>query len=138
MPAVRVEGLTKSYGQTRAVAGVDFAIETGEVVAILGPNGAGKTTTVEMLEGVFTLMLVIGAATFSALGLAVAAMTPSARAAPAVANFVLLPLAFISGIFYPLNGAPEWLQELAGLLPLEPLVSSAVDIFNPTIEVGFP
>ena len=51
IPVVRVEGLNKSYGQTRAVDGIDFTIETGEVVAILGPNGAGKTTTVEMLEG---------------------------------------------------------------------------------------
>lgn len=52
MPAaVRVRGLTKSYGTTRAVAGVDFEIGEGEVVAILGPNGAGKTTTVEMIEG---------------------------------------------------------------------------------------
>lgn len=51
MPAIEVRDLTKSYGDVRAVAGVDFRIETGEVVAILGPNGAGKTTTVEMLEG---------------------------------------------------------------------------------------
>lgn len=51
IPVVRVEGLTKSYGQTLAVDGIDFTIETGEVVAILGPNGAGKTTTAEMLEG---------------------------------------------------------------------------------------
>jgi len=84
------------------------------------------------------LLLLIGAATFSALGLAVAAVTPSANAAPAVANFVILPLAFISGIFFPLDDAPEWLQTVAGLLPLEPLVSSTVESFNPTIDPGFP
>ena len=38
MPAVRVRGLTKSYGSTMAVDSVDFDIEDGEVVAILGPN----------------------------------------------------------------------------------------------------
>lgn len=51
MTAVRVHELTKSYGPTTAVDGIEFAIEQGEVVAILGPNGAGKTTTVEMIEG---------------------------------------------------------------------------------------
>ncbi|HJQ78136.1 MAG TPA: ABC transporter ATP-binding protein [Acidimicrobiia bacterium] len=51
MSAVRVEGLTKVYGHVTAVDGIDFEIETGEVVAVLGPNGAGKTTTVEMIEG---------------------------------------------------------------------------------------
>jgi ABC-2 type transport system ATP-binding protein len=48
---VRVRGLTKSYGDLRAVAGIDLAIRRGEVFALLGPNGAGKTTTVEILEG---------------------------------------------------------------------------------------
>lgn len=51
MPAIRVQGLTKTYGDVVAVDSIDFEIEEGEVVAILGPNGAGKTTTVEMLEG---------------------------------------------------------------------------------------
>jgi ABC-2 type transport system ATP-binding protein len=49
--AVEVRGLRKSYGDLVAVAGVDFAIEAGEVFSLLGPNGAGKTTTVEILEG---------------------------------------------------------------------------------------
>jgi ABC-2 type transport system ATP-binding protein len=49
--AVHVQGLTKSYGNVQAVAGIDFRIAQGEVFALLGPNGAGKTTTVEILEG---------------------------------------------------------------------------------------
>jgi ABC-2 type transport system ATP-binding protein len=49
--ALRVRGLTKSYGSTRAVAGIDLDVSRGEVFALLGPNGAGKTTTVEILEG---------------------------------------------------------------------------------------
>jgi ABC-2 type transport system permease protein len=85
----------------------------------------------------FALLLVLGAGTFSALGLGVAAVTPSARAAPAIANFVVLPLAFISGVFFPLDNAPEWLQTVAGLLPLEPLATAAIDTFNAN-QVGFP
>jgi ABC-2 type transport system ATP-binding protein len=49
--AVRVRGLVKSYGDVKAVRGVDLDIRTGEIFALLGPNGAGKTTTVEILEG---------------------------------------------------------------------------------------
>ncbi len=51
MSAIRVTGLEKRYGDTRAVAGVDLHIDEGEVFALLGPNGAGKTTSVEILEG---------------------------------------------------------------------------------------
>jgi ABC-2 type transport system ATP-binding protein len=49
--AVRVRGLVKSYGDVKAVRGIDLDIRTGEILALLGPNGAGKTTTVEILEG---------------------------------------------------------------------------------------
>lgn len=51
MPAVSVEHLAKSYGDTVAVRDVSFEVEKGEVFALLGPNGAGKTTCVEILEG---------------------------------------------------------------------------------------
>ncbi|MCL5947647.1 MAG: ABC transporter ATP-binding protein [Actinobacteria bacterium] len=51
MPAIEVKGLVKSYGNLRAVDGVDLCVEAGEVYCFLGPNGAGKTTTVEILEG---------------------------------------------------------------------------------------
>jgi ABC-2 type transport system ATP-binding protein len=51
MPAVEVTDLAVHYGDVRAVDGLSFAADAGEVVVLLGPNGAGKTTTVETLEG---------------------------------------------------------------------------------------
>ncbi len=48
---VEVEGLQKAYGATRAVDGVTFTVEQGEVFGMVGPNGAGKTTTIECIEG---------------------------------------------------------------------------------------
>lgn len=48
---ISVKDLKKSYGKFKAVKGVTFEIEKGEVFGILGPNGAGKTTTLEMMEG---------------------------------------------------------------------------------------
>ncbi|HXW87913.1 MAG TPA: ATP-binding cassette domain-containing protein [Streptosporangiaceae bacterium] len=47
--AIRAEGLVKSFGKTRALAGVDLAAEVGTVLGVLGPNGAGKTTAVRIL-----------------------------------------------------------------------------------------
>jgi ABC-2 type transport system ATP-binding protein len=49
--AIQVDGLVKSYGSNRAVDGISFSVEQGEIFGLLGPNGAGKTTTVEILEG---------------------------------------------------------------------------------------
>ncbi|MEA3078304.1 MAG: type transport system ATP-binding protein [Actinomycetota bacterium] len=47
--AVRAEGLTKRFGKTEALRGVDIEIERGTVLGVLGPNGAGKTTAVRIL-----------------------------------------------------------------------------------------
>ena len=51
MQAVEVNELTKFWGETRAVDGISFQVENGEVFGFLGPNGAGKTTTIKMLVG---------------------------------------------------------------------------------------
>ncbi|MFF7113996.1 ATP-binding cassette domain-containing protein [Streptomyces albogriseolus] len=48
-PAIETAGLVKTFGETRAVDGVDLTVPTGTVYGVLGPNGAGKTTTVKML-----------------------------------------------------------------------------------------
>src|ERR671939_2057435 len=49
--AISVSGLVKTFGQTRALDGLDLTVETGEVHGFLGPNGAGKTTTIRVLLG---------------------------------------------------------------------------------------
>lgn len=47
---IQVENLVKTYGQIRAVDGITFQVNRGDIFGMLGPNGAGKTTTVEILE----------------------------------------------------------------------------------------
>jgi ABC-2 type transport system ATP-binding protein len=47
--AVQASGLVKSFGDTRAVDGIDLIVPSGSVFGLLGPNGAGKTTTIRML-----------------------------------------------------------------------------------------
>lgn len=51
MTLLRVDRLSKSFGQLRAVDGVSFEIREGEIYGLLGPNGAGKTTTISMVCG---------------------------------------------------------------------------------------
>jgi len=54
MDAIRTKGLTRCFGERRAVDGLDLTVEQGELFALLGQNGAGKTTTIRMLCGLLT------------------------------------------------------------------------------------
>lgn len=54
MKVVEAVELRKSFGERRAVDGLSFSIEDGEIFGFLGPNGAGKTTTIRMLTGLLT------------------------------------------------------------------------------------
>jgi len=51
MPAVRLENVTKRYGDLTAVDGLSFDVRRGEVLGLLGPNGSGKSTTMKMVLG---------------------------------------------------------------------------------------
>jgi ABC-2 type transport system ATP-binding protein len=51
MTAIRTRGLTKEFGDLRAVNAIDLDLPAGGVVGFVGPNGAGKSTTIRMLLG---------------------------------------------------------------------------------------
>ncbi|HXP19074.1 MAG TPA: ABC transporter permease [Streptosporangiaceae bacterium] len=68
----------------------------------------------------FVIMLVVGAATFCALGLAITAVIPNADASPAIVNATILPLLFLSGIFIPFgNNTPSWILWIARIFPVK-------------------
>ncbi len=50
-PMIRVHKLHRNYGATRALRGIDFELQAGEILGFLGPNGAGKTSTLKVLSG---------------------------------------------------------------------------------------
>ena len=75
--------------------------------------------------------LAVGAAAFSALGIAITSAIPTEAAAPAVANAVSLPLFFISGIFVPAESIPEWLLSIADVFPLKPFADALFNAIDP-------
>ena len=64
---IEVKGLVKTYGPKRAVNGVSFRVNRGDILGFLGPNGAGKSTTMKMITGF--LRPDSGTATVDAAGL---------------------------------------------------------------------
>ncbi|GIK77304.1 MAG: ATP-binding cassette domain-containing protein [Acidobacteria bacterium] len=74
-PAILVRGLVKSYGDVRALDGIDLEAERGSVLGVLGPNGAGKTTAVRIL----TTLLRPDAGTAEVIGLDVVEQAPALR-----------------------------------------------------------
>ena len=55
MKILECSGLDKMYGKVKAVDGLSFSVEKGELLGLLGPNGAGKTTTIKMILGLTSL-----------------------------------------------------------------------------------
>ena len=49
--AVEIRGLSKSFGRTKALDGLDLTVAPGDITGFLGPNGAGKSTTIRVLLG---------------------------------------------------------------------------------------
>jgi ABC-2 type transport system permease protein len=77
------------------------------------------------------LTLVVSVLCFSALGFAAAALVPSENAAPPIANAIVLPLEFISGIFVPADQIPKWMLDVAAVFPIRPSFEALLHAFNP-------
>lgn len=84
-------------------------------------------------EGVLSLVLsvLIGAASFAALGLALTALIPSESAAPAITNAIVLPLYFISDVFIVGTDKPRVLEQIANLFPIQHLAAALQESFDP-------
>lgn len=106
-----------SYMSARILHSVAIAIV---LVVLCGAFGAivyGATLPSNTLPA-FALTLIVGAASFCALGVAVTAVIPNADASPAVVNGTILPLLFVSNVFIPLQNPPQWLDIVGKLFPV--------------------
>jgi len=79
----------------------------------------------------FVVTLAVGSAAFAALAFALNGFIPNADAAPAVVNATVLPLLFISDVFIPSDGAPDWLNALAAFFPVSHLSEALQVAVNP-------
>ena len=73
-------------------------------------------------------LVIAGTLAFMSLGLLAGAWAKTPEAASAIANLIVLPMAFLSGSFFPLDGAPAWLQNLSNVFPLKHLTEAMLDV----------
>ncbi len=77
---------------------------------------------------------VVGVAAFAAMGMAIAGLCPTASAASALANVIILPMAFVSDVFIAIEDPPGWLKILGDVLPLKPFAEAFQNCFNPAVD----
>lgn len=79
----------------------------------------------------FVVTVIVGSAAFSMLGLAITTVIPNAEAAPAIVNFTVLPLFFISDVFINLEDNPRWLDAVSNVFPVVHFSKAMQTAFNP-------
>ena len=107
------------------------------IIVAVGAVAYGTDVPTNTLPGL-AVTLLLGAAAFCALGLALTAVIPSADAAPAITNATILPLLFISNVFIPLQDPPEWLATVGDVFPVKHFAAALQTAFHPdTTGAGF-
>ena len=116
-------------GRTLTAAAVAAVMTV--VVCVIGALLYGVELPGQTLPGaIFTIA--VGVLALAGLGFAAAAIVPSENAAPPIANVLVLPLEFISGIFVPADQIPDSLNTIAGFFPVKPLFDALLIAFDPT------
>jgi ABC-2 type transport system permease protein len=85
----------------------------------------------------FVVTFLIGSAAFASLGLAVTALIPNPDAAPAIVNFSVLPLYFMSGVFIPVADAPRWMTAVADVFPVKHFLEAVLASYLGTTPGGW-
>ena len=114
----------------RVAVAIGMSVALTVVLVAIGAVLYGVSVPGSTLPGML-VSLVVGAAAFCCLGVAFSSVIPNEDAAPAVVNAVVLPLYFISGLFFPVDEAPKWLTDLAGVFPIRHLAEALLEAFDP-------
>ena len=77
------------------------------------------------------MTLVLGTAAFTTLGIGITRFISNAEIAPVIVNLTVLPLTFISGVWFPTTGMPKALNDVANFFPIKPLANGLQYAFNP-------
>ena len=129
----RIRGTPLSLGAyvaARVIHAVLITLLLTVIVVVSGTLLFGAPVPVGQLP-TLAVVLILGAATCAALGLAVAGLIPDAHAAPAVVNAIVLPLYVISDVFIPIDaGSP--VAAIAGLFPVRHLAVALQSVWQPT------
>src|ERR1700758_4565752 len=103
----------------------------------LGAIAYGVHIRVSTLPGLI-VTLVLGTAAFTTLGIGITRLIPNSEAAPVIVNLTVLPLTFISNIWFPTDGMPKGLVDVANAFPIRPLADGLQRAFDPrTVGSGF-
>jgi ABC-2 type transport system permease protein len=107
------------------------------VTLALGAIAYGVDVRTATLPGLIAT-LVLGTAVFTTLGIGITRFISNADVAPVVVNLTVLPLTFISGVWFPTNGMPKLLEDVAKIFPIRALADGLQYAFNPhTAGPGF-
>jgi ABC-2 type transport system permease protein len=124
-PLPPLEYLLGILGGVMVVAAILTALVIALGIVVYGISFPGRYLAL-------VLSITAGAFCFSSLGVAMSTLVPNEDAAPAIINFALFPLLFISGTFGPV-AADSVPGRIAGFFPVRPLTRSIVDAFDPLV-----
>ena len=115
--------------------GSSIVLAAGGVVVMLALGVAAYDLDIEAAKVPAAIVtFVVGVASFAAMGMAVAGVCPNANAASALANVIILPMAFVSDVFIAIEDPPRWLEMLGDVLPLKPFAQAFQNCFNPAVD----
>ena len=138
--ALRDEGILKRMQGTPLPRWAYMAARIGSTLVIIGASTAltlilgvaafGVSLRLDTLPGLI-VTLALGTAAFTTLGIGVTRFIPNAETAPVIINVVVLPLTFISNIWFPADKMPSALDSIAKMFPIRALADGLQSAFDP-------